>query len=167
MRDAIISAGLSIASEFVPFSKSRNAKEKFLSLNWKVTLLHKGRALFTCDYMAGVAHCPAYKLSVKEAGGHNSIMRHEMLKRECETGRVYFDGAPILPDETDVIACLLKDCDALQHAGFDSWCDELGFDSDSIKANAIYNECLQRALALRAAVGDSAFNTLLSAAYEH
>jgi hypothetical protein len=63
--NALETLGLTIESVFVPFSQSRNKKEKHNSLNWKVDLCRDGNAFLTCDYSAGIAHCPGYK--VKEA----------------------------------------------------------------------------------------------------
>jgi len=62
---ALAALGLTIESVFVPFSQSRNKAEKRNSLNWKVSLCRNGKAFLTCDYSAGIAHCPGYK--VKEA----------------------------------------------------------------------------------------------------
>lgn len=63
---AIDSLSLSVQSEFVPFSQSRNKDEKDengnprRSLNWRVTLQRNGREILTTDYSAGIAHCPGY-----------------------------------------------------------------------------------------------------------
>jgi hypothetical protein len=62
---ALAALGLTIESVFIPFSQSRNKAEKRNSLNWKVSLCRNGKAFLTCDYSAGIAHCPGYK--VKEA----------------------------------------------------------------------------------------------------
>jgi hypothetical protein len=56
---------LTVKSEFVPFSRSRNRDEKHdgktrYSLNWKVTLVRDGRDVLTTDYGAGIAHAPGY-----------------------------------------------------------------------------------------------------------
>lgn len=57
---------LTVRSEFVPFSRSRNRDEKDdngrtrYTLNWKVTLVRDGRDALTTDYSAGIAHAPGY-----------------------------------------------------------------------------------------------------------
>jgi hypothetical protein len=67
LETAIENHGITIKSEFVPFSKSRNASradnngKPWKSLNWKVTLQRGGRDILTTDYGAGVAHCPGYQ----------------------------------------------------------------------------------------------------------
>ena len=44
------------------------------------------------------------------------------------------------PTQASVLYCLLSDADALDYS-FDEWCDNLGYDSDSIKANSMYEAC--------------------------
>ncbi len=163
--------GLSIKSEFVPFSQSRNAKEKHKTLNWRVTLQKDGRGIITFDYSAGVAHCPAYKISIRQAGGRDSIMRHEMLTAECETGfavrigegtGMQFKGARIEPDSVGVIYSLIMDADAIDYQ-FTDWCDNYGYDSDSRKAEAIYKTCLEHAIAIRSALGEAGLSELREA----
>jgi len=63
---AMTEHGITVKSEFVPYSKSRNAETKdergnpVYSLNWKVTLQRNGRDVLTTDYSAGMGHCPSY-----------------------------------------------------------------------------------------------------------
>lgn len=44
------------------------------------------------------------------------------------------------PTAGDVLACLLSDAQAV-HETFESWCSDLGLDSDSRKALATYEQC--------------------------
>mgnify|MGYP001439538122 CR=1 FL=1 len=46
------------------------------------------------------------------------------------------------PDMTDVLENLLSDSDADGYATFEDWADDMGYDSDSRKAERIYNACL-------------------------
>ncbi len=151
--------GITLAAVFVPFSQSRNREEKNLSLNWRVTLKYGTRDVLTEDYSQGIGYAPAYSLSVKDAGGRDSIMRHGMLKREAETGTHYRHhgrGAPLPPPAVaDVLYSLLMDASAIDAGGFEHWCDELGYSSDSIRARAMYDACIETAVKLRGAFGES------------
>lgn len=107
IQSVIAELGLAMTAEFVPFSKSRNAKpgkdgKVWRSLNWRVTLTkrqlarhddqgqdYKHTPILTTDYSQGEAHCPAYKASVKVLGGRNCIMRDEAIAAECETGKTH------------------------------------------------------------------------------
>lgn len=44
------------------------------------------------------------------------------------------------PTREDVLDCLATDCQSAEST-FEDWCAELGYDSDSRKAEAIYNAC--------------------------
>lgn len=157
--------GLFITAEFVPFSKSRNAKPnpKILdrSLNWKVTVRHQPNKsgetqyhVLTCDYSAGIAHCPSYQPNARV-----TLDYAERIAHETETGRQYCGqvmvGKPIGPDPVDVIGSLIMDASAIDHPTFESWASDCGYDTDSRKAEAIYKQCLAHALALRCSLGES------------
>jgi hypothetical protein len=160
---AMAALGLTVEPVFVPWSASRNAKEKMPSLNWKVAIRHNGRDILTTDYMSGCGHCAAYKAPVSLLGNANSIMRHEAITAECNSGRVYNSGKKHSPDSADVLYSLVSDAGAIDHPTFESWADEFGYDSDSRHAETIYRTCLDIALKLRAAIGDGGLQTLRDA----
>lgn len=60
IQETIARLGLYVESAFIPFSQSRNKAEKNKSLNWRVTISRNGRDILSCDYSAGIAHCPGY-----------------------------------------------------------------------------------------------------------
>lgn len=166
--------GLSLRSEFVPFSKSRNAAEKSPSLNWKVTLIKSGRDILTTDYMAGMAHCPSYKQGAKWTLDYRDAITFETEKgrRAVNRGSGVGFQKPIEPDPVDVIWSLMRDADVLDSGGFENWASELGYDTDSRKAEAIYHEaiyheCLELALKLRAGIGEQALSELRDAGQDY
>lgn len=163
--------GLTVTSVFVPYSQSRNAAKGWRSLNWKVTLVRNGREILTIDYSAGEGHCPAYK-SPSKFPGKDKIDRHATdvrIKNECETGRAdrgafSKPGEKIEPDACDVLYSLLMDSSGVENAGsFEAWASEYGYDTDSRKAEAIYRECVDLALKLRASLGGDMLDSLREA----
>lgn len=159
---------LTLDSEFVPLSRSRNAGEKYPTLNWKVTVKRDGRAVLTTDYSSGCAHCPSYQQRA-------SVDSAAAVKAECETGKaqgwqtIAGGGAkvrlaPILPDPCDVFYSLALDSDVIDHPTYESWASDFGYDADSRKGEAAYRLCLEISLKLRAAVGDSGLAELRAAA---
>lgn len=158
--------GLSIQSTFVPFSVSRNAGEK-RTLNWKIALMKGAREILRCDYSAGEAHAPSYKQ------GDRSMDRHKAISVECETGfaqkrisehsAFYATRKPITPEPINVIHSIVMDSEVLEHATYESWARDCGYDVDSRKGEAIYRACLSHALALRAALGDTGLSQLREA----
>lgn len=167
----IATAGLTVSAVFVPFSQSRNKAEKNPSLNYRVTIQRNGRDVMTTDYMMGSGHCPAYKLSMKDAGHANDIVRKKMIREECETGRAYRyfgKGPAILPDTRDVLhCCIILDADTINYRDFAEWASEYGYSEDSRKAEAIYRACLAHGLALRSALGDDHMRALREAFAEY
>ena len=173
--DTLAALGLSVACEFVPLSKSRNATKagpksvNDLSLNWRVTALRNGHAILTTDYMQGIGHAPSYKASVRALGHANSLMRFEALLHEAEKGtrapRVGLFHGPALtpPSAADVFYSLSMDASVLDSATFEEWASELGYDTDSRAAEKIYRLCLDIALKLRAAIGEAGLEQLREA----
>lgn len=164
--------GLSITSEFVPFSTSRNKGSKTRSLNWIITLLKDGRKVLTTDYMAGIGHCPSAK-----RWPHQTLDSEARIKFETEHGcqalgeptsaRGLRPGIPILPDPCSVVACLCLDASVLDYSSFEEWALNSGWDPDSRKAEVLYQDCLKLALQLRNALSDAAFRELQEACHEY
>lgn len=157
--DIVQDLGLSITSEFVPFSKSRNAKS-WRSLNWVVTLYRNGKPVLVSNYSAGVAHCPGY--SRYRA---NSPDQKLAIDFEIENGfaadvfpsgyAMKLAGYPVLPDLVNIVSSILTDSEVIEYSSFEEWANSVGYDADSRKAESIYRECLRIGLGLRSAFGDS------------
>lgn len=172
-QETISALGLDVAAEFVPFSKSRNAKEaktaSDLSLNWRIIVSRNGREILATDYMQGIGHAPAYKASTRALGNANSLLRFEALQYEAENGR----RAPVVrtfggkrldaPSAADVLYSLTSDASALDHPTFESWAGDFGYSEDSREAERIYRACLDIGLKLRTAIGEHGLEQLREA----
>lgn len=194
---AMADLGLTVHAVFVPWSQSRNRDERETdsagkptkrlrhSLNWRVTL-YKARSatdtapsisIVATDYSAGIAHCPAYKADIKAFGARLSIMRATAIIWECENGRActMMDGSnrpagygPLLtPNACDVVASLVMDSNVLAAGGFEEWARDLGYDTDSRKAEATYKACLEIALKLRNGIGEAGLQQLRDACQDY
>lgn len=53
------------------------------------------------------------------------------------------------PEISDVVYCILMDAQALNAQGFEDWAAELGYDTDSRKAEKTYQACLDNARKLQ------------------
>ena len=207
-QDALDALKLTVKSEFVPFSHSRNRDEKHdgktrYTLNWNVTLIRDGRDVLTTDYRAGIAHAPGYaakrapasfqprnfRLRSSSASGwiyHTATPREALAQyregiaaAECESGfPMELDqwgrgtdnvfkrkpkGAAIQPDPRSVVYSLVTDSSVLDHANFESWVGDFGYETDSRSAETTYRACLEIALQLRAAIGDAGITALQTA----
>jgi hypothetical protein len=65
------------------------------------------------------------------------------------------------PTAIDVLSCLLSDSNSADQ-DFDSWCQDLGYDSDSRKAERIYKACESISCKLHKFLGED-YETFLSA----
>lgn len=108
--------------------------------------------------------------------------RDAIAAAECESGfpmeldqfgraRVSFKRKPkaaaIEPKTLDVVSSLLLDSSVLDAGGFDEWASDLGYDTDSRKAESIYRACLEIALKVRNGLGESAMAELREAASDY
>lgn len=172
LQAAIDALGITYTADFVPFSKSRNAKKATkpgdYSLNWKVTIRKNGRSLCT-DYMQGIGHIPgkaasAYRLSIAE---------FERIKSVCESGKYgreadSFLKHPLpLPDVCDVMHCLVLDAEVLEYARFEEWAENFGYEPDSRKAEQTYRDCMAIALQLRSIIGDAGIQAVREAGQDY
>ncbi len=163
--------GLTVDIAFVPFSRSRNAKEKHHSLNWSMALVREDKVkVFDTDYMQGVGHIPNYphgKLYDYPHGGR-SINLDEWEKDICETGKVrrylvnvdvFIGGKPLpKPDIANVFHSLLLYADAVNYGSFEQWAEDFGYETDSRAAEKTYKACLEIALKLNGIFGAEVLN---------
>lgn len=164
--------GVGLVATFVPFSQSRSKGESRPSLNWRVALQYRGRGVIETDYTQGCGYAPAHKNPITFGSGkRDQWATDRAIASECETGRrtVNVNGAGHAtpgkarippPDVVDVLCSLLWEARVLDCLDFADWCAELGMDTDSIKARAMYDACIAAALKLRGAFGEKTLSEL-------
>ena len=164
--DFALGRGIAVVWEFVPLSKSRNApapgaKALPPTLNWRWSLsLRSGAVVITGDYSTGSAYS-ATTTALRGVLGERTALYQDALRAECETGvfdhpeRAAFRRRTPEPHIEDLLHALAMDSAVLDYAGFTDWASDLGVDPDSRKGEAIYRECLDTALKLRHALGDT------------
>ena len=66
------------------------------------------------------------------------------------------------PEVTEVLECLSSDSSGIENgSGFEDWCGEYGYNSDSRKAHRIYKTCARQAARLRTFLGYDLYRQLL------
>lgn len=103
------------------------------SSHWKCTISRNGHS-HTFDYSQGCAYRNFYGKPVKLAyGGERiSVDRMNYLKATI----------PNNPDLKNVLYCLVSDAQSVDGVeSFEEWASELGYDTDSRKAERAYNAC--------------------------
>ncbi len=150
---ALEELGISIQAEFVPklYYTVKDAK-----LNWYVTLAVDGKPILSTDYSAGIGHIEGYEM---EAFGRMTVEAANAILGVCNGIDSRKIKRPNL-DPADVVYCLVNDASAIDHPDFESWASDYGFDTDSRKAEKIYQACLDIGLKMRATLADEKLNTL-------
>lgn len=154
--------GVTMEARFIPQSQSRNRDETEKSLNWVVTI-KRGEQFISTDYMQGIGHVPGRPQSFARTLYEQRI--REEYDKASEDGRYLTSvtrhpGSPMfgtrkpLPGPTldDVLYCLVMDAEAASET-FEDWCANFGYDTDSRKAEATYNACVQIGIKLRNLLG--------------
>lgn len=65
------------------------------------------------------------------------------------------------PSAADVLGCLSDDSASIKDYDFEEWCSNLGYDTDSRKAEKTYKACERQAAKLEAFLGSDLYETLL------
>jgi hypothetical protein len=66
------------------------------------------------------------------------------------------------PEAAEVLDCLSSDASGIENgSGFEDWCGEYGYDTDSRKAEKTYKVCARQAAKLRVFLGDELYDQLL------
>lgn len=138
----IAQLGLTVDSVYVPMERGEEPR-----LKWVVTLKRRGKKVLSCTHTAGIAHAPSWP--------------KQIAYDECRNG-IYYDPhrIKILPKTVDVVASICMDASAIDYASFEDWASTYGYDPDSRRAEAMYKQCVEHGLKLRAAIGDASFAAL-------
>jgi len=65
------------------------------------------------------------------------------------------------PDAASVLDCLASDASSVDQNTFETWAGDMGYDSDSRKAEKIYKACEHGARRLKKFLGEDMYETLL------
>lgn len=139
--------GIAYDAEFIPMKQE---KEQHPQLHWRITLTRHPHTMVT-NYSQGMAHVKGYKQYDKSP--YDTRLNHEACRKTCETGKLFKKAEHFTwstnqmqpkPDLVDVLYCLVSDADVINSIGFEDWAENLGYDTDSRKAEDIYRACLKQ-----------------------
>lgn len=94
---------------------------------WRVTLERAGKKAIRQPYFTGLGHRKPSNIPTSYPAPRGAKHRWEK---------------PQAPDAATVLHALLRDSEALDYS-FTVWCDDCGYDSDSMKAFATYTACCE------------------------
>lgn len=139
--------------------------KKWEAVHWKITLNNntfyysEGIGLFTNGGLDGRTRLVQRTLATYKEGSNFKI-RHALhvqnvhlndLHRIVRTDRVkvQYGSLELRPPKLeDVFYSLTMDSDALEYS-FSDWCDNFGYDTDSVKANTTYKLCQENAFMVK------------------
>jgi len=158
--------GISVTHTFVPLSKSRNKDKKPLTLNYLVTISLNGKPIIAgAEYSEGIG-CYSKDMPVA-LKTRLTLSEKGTIDQACETGKLFREGSvlsfpkkTLTPDINGILASFFLDATAVNYDTFESWASELGYDTDSRRAEQTYNYCLSVGLKLRNALGSSRFEKM-------
>lgn len=160
---ALLRECLTLTATFVPASRFKGDEWRATAVNFEVRITGRNdREVYAGPYAYGVGNLPGYR--------HDRATKlywSEYVDDARERGvwpqgglQTHMPGRPCgskvpAPKLRDVMYSLISDASVLDAGGFESWAAEYGYDTDSRKAEATYRACLENALKLRAALGDT------------
>lgn len=123
--------------------------DKHPMLKWNA-LFHpaSGRPGEAFDYYTGSGCCP--KPTPKELGDSNAASSTDRRKSyiECWAALAAIRRTRWTPDPIEILWAIARDGDALEST-FEDWASELGYDTDSRKAERTYRACQENCLRLK------------------
>jgi hypothetical protein len=91
----------------------------------------------------------------KDSTGYTVVLRREGSRKVITTPFYMGPAHTTEPKPTDVLECLLSDVAGVESADtFEEWCAELGYDTDSRRAERIYQNVHAEKAQLRSFLGD-------------
>jgi hypothetical protein len=144
---------VTMSAVFVPQSFSRHSAEKTHTLNWRVTFASPKRGAFALDYSQGIGHVPGNQIA-------RTLYDEQIMGKPWETGRYnpnprgsFAVTRPLpAPSAADILYCIVLD-DTCEHSSFEDWASDMGYDTDSRKAEQIYNQCREQSRDARRILG--------------
>lgn len=103
--------------------------------HWSVSFIRDGKPTIVTDYYTGVGHRESKRpmpMDIARLG--SKILARVQWERE--------NLKPVAPPAAGVLYSLLSDA-RFGESNFHDFCDELGYDADSIKHLNIYNACCE------------------------
>jgi len=116
--------------------------------NWKCdqwTITFKGKSAASIfEFFTGIGH--------RKIVNHKDFKAGTMIRAKTKTIKPYTSHVQFevvsKPTPASVLYCLIGDMEATNET-FGDWCDNYGYDNDSMKAHAIYNACIENAKKLQ------------------
>jgi len=134
---------------------------------WSCTLSRDKQSM-TIPFKQGLAHRKTTSRSIIKAFGYGHGLTSKQVKQyERESYKMKPEkwiamSEPVAPELDNVLDCLRSDSECWENSrNFEDFCSELGYDTDSRKAESIYKACGEIAKELKFLLGSDNYKKLL------
>lgn len=124
-------------------------RDKWECDQWNITLYRTGKKeCFNTQFYTGIGHRvlspmgETYKRRIKQDYKNSVNLAHQLKQNEKENAK------PQIPHVASILHSLTLDASANDYS-FNDWCNDYGYDADSIKALGIYQACCNTAKELQ------------------
>lgn len=110
--------------------------------SWSVSFSREGKERFVTEYHTGIGHRQSKQPMPADIArlGKNIVARVDWERMWVK---------PVAPHAVGVLSSVLLDSQGAEQ-NFLDWCDEYGYDSDSMKAHKVYTACCEQLQKVRA-----------------
>ncbi|RLI64159.1 MAG: hypothetical protein DRO67_04560 [Candidatus Asgardarchaeum californiense] len=130
-------------------------------LNWNISVIIADR-VYSTVYSQGVGHIPGYKFRLRR-----TLADRDLEVYAVDTGKYYDLKYPHIkknlpkPTLVDVMHSLILDSSVvINYCDFEEFASDMGYDTDSRRAEQTYNACLKIGIFLQATLGKDTIEQL-------
>ncbi len=130
------------------------------SFAWGIKLTNKADKVYKSQFYKGKGHIGFKR---KDGSWRNLTEEEEIRHRHHEYDYSIYKPRPIPPTAEEFLECVQCSCQSIsQYHCFPDWADDLGYNPDSIKHKAIYEECCKEYSELEKFLGCTAMKEFIS-----
>lgn len=125
------------------FKKDFSGDKAWPCDEWQVTFRNESKNQIDTEYSTGIGHRVLrhiYKNDNKAKKDFIAVKNHLTPKTERNITLLLAISEPTKPTPASVLYSLISDSSALD-TSFEYWCDDYGYDTDSIRHFNIYQQC--------------------------
>lgn len=110
--------------------------------HWSVSFSRQGKPTLITDYYTGIGHRELTAYGQQEVKRYAKATPNRLRQVKEQNSKA------VAPHVAGVLHSLLLESSSAE-SNFHDWCDEMGYDKDSIKAQGVYNACCETLTKMR------------------
>lgn len=143
-----------------------NVRDEWASIGYNI-LFVKGTRNLAVNYFLGTGHVKypnALPFKLKYKGSYimenllyakkdGKMINKDYVKQEAELASALAEDQKVKPNPVEVMACICSESIESNHNTFEEWASNFGYDTDSKKAEKMYDDCAKNYPALIGLIG--------------